>query len=288
MSGTTRQILDAYGLAPSKKRGQNFLVHERTARAIVQKASFAADDHIVEVGVGLGALTVCLANDVKQVTGFEIDRGIIRYHHEQQTLPSNVELIHADILKTDFAALREHVGRPLKIISNLPYSISNPFIFALIDNRTCVERVVILLQKEVADRLQAGPGTKEYGVPTIMLQSCATVTALMHIDPAEFHPRPKVESSLIRVDFNKPAIADETFAWLRATVRAAFSSRRKTVINNLLSSLSLPQEQYRDKAAKKQCLINVLETSSIRPEVRAERIEIKQFQKLAEALSTLA
>lgn len=288
MNGTTRQILDEYGLAPSKKRGQNFLVHERTARAIVQKASFAADDHIVEVGVGLGALTVCLAQEVENVTGFEIDRGIVRYHHEQQTLPPNVEIIHEDILKTDFTALREHIGQPLKIISNLPYSISNPFIFTLIDNRVRIERAVILLQKEVADRLQAHPGTKEYGVPTIMLQSCATVTGLLHIDPAEFHPRPKVDSSLVGVDFNKTAIGDEAFTWLRATVRAAFSSRRKTVINNLLSSLPLPQKQYRDKAAKRQCILDILDTCSIRPDIRAERIEIEQFQKIAQALSTLA
>lgn len=288
MSRTTRKTLDEYGLAPSKKRGQNFLVHQSTARRIVEKASFSDDDHIIEVGVGLGALTFELAETVDRVTGFEIDRGLIRYHHEQQTLPGNVELIHADILKADFVSLKNQIGTPLRIISNLPYSISNPFIFVLIDNRNCIEQSIILLQKEVADRLQAVPGTKDYGVPTILLQSCATVTGLMHIGPAEFHPRPKVDSSLIRVEFNKEFISDETFSWLRSTVRAAFSSRRKTIVNNLLASLQFPQEHLQDKAQKKQVILDVLKAASIKPDIRAERIELAQFQELAQAFSSLA
>ena len=288
MCGNTRQKLDEYGLAPSKKRGQNFLVHKRTARDIVQKASFSREDHVIEVGVGLGALTECLAERAAHVTGFEIDRGIIRYHRDRQTLPANVELIHADILKTDFALLREKIGKPLRIISNLPYAISSPFIFVLIDNRRHIDQAVILLQKEVADRLQACPGTKEYGVPTILLQSCALVSELMQVGPAEFHPRPRVVSSLIRVEFNRSTIGDESFSWLRATVRAAFSSRRKTIVNNLLASLSLPHEKYRDKAAKKQCILGILERAFIRPDMRAERIEIEQFQNLANMFQELA
>lgn len=286
MSGTTKQTLEDYGLAPSKKRGQNFLVHQHTARAIVHKAAFSADDAIVEVGVGLGALTICLADEVARVVGFEIDRGIIRYHQDKQALPDNVEIIHADILKTDFTALSEQIGRPLKILSNLPYSISNPFIFVLIDNRQHIEQAVILLQKEVADRLNASSGTKDYGVPTILLQCCATVTQLMHVGPAEFHPRPNVDSALIRVEFNKPLIPDEQFSWLRATVRGAFSSRRKTILNNLLSSLPLSFDRYPDKAAKKRCILDALETASIRPDTRAERLEIEQFQELAKTLSS--
>lgn len=287
MSGSTRQILEAYGLAPSKKRGQNFLVHHHTARKIVQKAAFLRGDHIVEVGVGLGALTICLAEEVARVTGFEIDRGIIGYHQTRKSLPDNVELVHADILKTDFALLQKEIGKPLKIISNLPYSISHPFVFVLIDNRRCIDQAVILLQKEVADRLQATPGTKDYGVPTILLQSCATVTGLMHIGPAEFHPRPQVDSSLIRVEFHHNGLSNESFSWLRATVRAAFSSRRKTIVNNLLSSLPLPHERYRDRTAKKQCILEILERASIRPETRAERIEIEQFQALAKTFGNV-
>lgn len=287
MSGTTRQALEKYGLAPSKKRGQNFLVHRSTAQAIVRKAGFAAEDHVVEVGVGLGALTVCLAKEVAHVTGFEIDRGIVRYHHQEQTLPDNVDIIHADILKADFAELHHRIGKPLRIISNLPYSISNPFIFVLIDNREYIDKGVILLQKEVADRLEARPATKDYGIPTILLQSCASVKRLMHIGPAEFHPRPKVDSTLICVEFSSGGFDTETFSRLRAIVRAAFSSRRKTVVNNLLSSLSLPQRRYRDKAAKRKVIVDMLETASIKPDMRAERIEIEQFQKLAESFRDL-
>jgi len=288
MNKTTRETLQKYGLAPSKQRGQNFLVHERTARTIVKKAGFTADDHVVEVGVGLGALTTILAETAGQVTGFEIDRGIIRYHQEQKLLPANVELIHADILKTDFQALREKIGHPLKIISNLPYSISNPFIFVLVDNRTLIESAVILLQKEVADRLQAAPGNKDYGIPSVLLQSCATVTGLMNINPAEFHPRPNVDSSLIRVKFSPSGYDDKIFTVLRALVRAAFSARRKTLINNLLSSLPPLRDHHQDKAVKKQWLLEVLDAAGIRHDIRAERIEVEQFRKLAEIVRDAA
>ncbi|MCG6930050.1 MAG: 16S rRNA (adenine(1518)-N(6)/adenine(1519)-N(6))-dimethyltransferase RsmA [Desulfofustis sp.] len=288
MNGHARRTLEEYGLAPSKRRGQNFLVHQGTARAIVSKASFSKDDHVIEIGVGLGALTCCLAEAVARVTGFEVDRGIIRYHQEQKTLPANVELVHEDILKADFSRMRERIGRPLRIISNLPYSISNPFIFVLIDNRRHIEQAVVLLQKEVADRLQAMPGSKEFGVPSILLQSCARVTALMHVGPAEFYPRPKVDSSLIRIEFNDVPISDERYTWLRAVVRAAFSSRRKTVLNNLLASLSLPQQEFSDQPAKRRYLQSVLERVSIKSDIRAERIEISKFKELAKELSETA
>ena len=284
MTANTRDILAGYGLAPSKKRGQNFLKHRSTAVRIVAKAEFTKEDHILEVGVGLGALTLCLAEQVAQVTGIEIDRGIVAYLQQTDKLPDNVTLLHEDVLKSDFKSLHQKIGKPLKIISNLPYSISNPFIFKLIDNRTLIERVVILLQKEMAQRLTAAPNTKEYGIPSVLLQSCAEVRKLMEVGAAEFHPRPKVDSLLIEIRFNSIKISDDQFKALRDTVRAAFSSRRKTLSNNLTASLPNDLCGTTDKSRKREFVLASLVAAGLKPDIRAENITIEQFRLLARQL----
>ena len=284
MTANTRDILAGYGLAPSKKRGQNFLKHRSTALRIVAKAEFTKEDHIMEVGVGLGALTLCLAEQVAQVTGIEIDRGIVAYLQQTDKLPDNVTLLHEDVLKSDFKSLHQKIGKPLKIISNLPYSISNPFIFKLIDNRTLIERVVILLQKEMAQRLTAPPNTKEYGIPSVLLQSCAEVRQLMEVEAAEFHPRPKVDSLLIEIRFDSGKISDDQFKALRNTVRAAFSSRRKTLRNNLTASLPNDLCGTTDKSRKREFVHASLEAAGLEPEIRAENITVEQFRLLARHL----
>lgn len=284
MTANTRDILAGYGLAPSKKRGQNFLKHRSTAVRIVAKAEFTKEDHIMEVGVGLGALTLCLAEQVAQVTGIEIDRGIVAYLQQTDKLPDNVTLLHEDVLKSDFKSLHQKIGKPLKIISNLPYSISNPFIFKLIDNRTLIERVVILLQKEMAQRLTAAPNTKEYGIPSVLLQSCAEVRQLMQVEAAEFHPRPKVDSLLIEIRFDSGKISDDQFKALRDTVRAAFSSRRKTLSNNLTASLPNDLCGTTDKSRKREFVLASLQAAGLKPDIRAENITVEQFRLLARHL----
>jgi 16S rRNA (adenine1518-N6/adenine1519-N6)-dimethyltransferase len=273
MTANTRDILAGYGLAPSKKRGQNFLKHRSTALRIVAKAEFTKEDHIMEVGVGLGALTLCLAEQV-----------IVAYLQQTDKLPDNVTLLHEDVLKSDFKLLHQKIGKALKIISNLPYSISNPFIFKLIDNRTLIERVVILLQKEMAQRLTAPPNTKEYGIPSVLLQSCAEVRQLMEVGAAEFHPRPKVDSLLIEIRFDSGKISDDQFKPLRDTVRAAFSARRKTLSNNLTASLPNDLCGATDKSRKREFVLASLEAAGLKPDIRAENITVEQFRLLARNL----
>ena len=285
MFGKTKTALQSHGLAPSKKRGQNFLIHQATAQAIVDVASFNTDDHIIEVGVGLGALTVVLARQVAGVIGIEIDRGIIEYHRKEKILPDNTQLLHQDILKTDFTSFSGLATEPYKIISNLPYSISNPFIFKLIENKHLIEQVVILLQKEVADRLIAAPRTKEYGIPTVLLGSCATVTNLMRISASEFHPQPKVDSQLIRIVFDKNELSDDICNIHRTIVRAAFSARRKTLMNNLLSSESLVSGN--DKTERKTKILRVFESVGLSADIRAEALTIEQFHLLALSFADL-
>jgi 16S rRNA (adenine1518-N6/adenine1519-N6)-dimethyltransferase len=277
MTPNTRDILAGHGLAPSKKRGQNFLKHRSTALRIVDQAGFSREDHIIEVGVGFGALTLCLAERVSRVTGIEIDRGIVAYLEGSELLPANVELLHQDILKSDFSVFHKRTGRPLKIISNLPYSISNPFIFKLIDSRTLIDRAVLLLQKEMAERLNASPHSKEYGIPSVLLQSCAEVRPLMVVGAAEFHPRPQVDSSLIEIKFDPGRITDALFGALRSTVRAAFSSRRKTLVNNLIASLPADLLGSADKAQKRALLVKGLAEHGLKPDIRAENLSVKEF-----------
>ncbi len=284
--GKTKQSLQTHKLAPKKRFGQNFLVHRKTAEAIVQAGGVCKEDMIVEVGVGLGALTIPLAEAAGHVFGLEIDSGIIRFHQEEQDLPANVTLMHEDVLKTDFNVLAGQCGGPLKIMANLPYSISNPFLFKLIENHEQVAWATIMLQKEVAQRLMAQPGTKEYGVPTVMLQSCATVKPLMTLKPGEFHPRPKIDSVVVRIDFSAdterirqlPAYNQKIF---RHIVRAAFGQRRKTLLNTLCSAELFDSLPEISKAEGKELTGKVINAAGISPGIRAENLVLEDFVRLA-------
>jgi 16S rRNA (adenine1518-N6/adenine1519-N6)-dimethyltransferase len=287
--GKTRAALQQHNLAPKKKFGQNFLVHRHTAEAIVRAGQVGPDDVIVEVGVGLAALTLPLAQSVRHVFGIEIDSGIVRFHEQEQDLPDNVTLIHQDILKADFPELVRRCGGRLKIIANLPYSISNPFVFKLIDNRQHVERATIMLQKEVADRLVAAPGSKDYGIPSVLLQSCASVKKLMTLSPAEFHPQPKVDSVVIRIQFNPPPVlgaqgppaGDEEL--FQRIVRAAFSQRRKTILNTLSGAGIFSTLAITDKAEIKELTEQTISSAGLSPLLRPEVLPLQSFYDLTRA-----
>lgn len=200
-----------------------------------------AEDTVVELGVGFGALTLPLAATVRRVVGLELDAGLIRCHREEGILPANVELVHQDLLQADFAALAADTGGRLMIVANLPYSVSNPLLFKLMESREAMAGAVLMLQKEVADRLTASPGTKEYGILTVLLAACATVTPLLHVGPEQFHPRPKVDSVVVRLDFEPPPerarrLPPYDRLLLHQVVKGAFQQRRKTLLNGLASA----------------------------------------------------
>ena len=279
-TGSTQHLLKRQGLTPHKKLGQNFLVHERTPKRIADLAGLHPDDRVIEVGVGLGALTRPLAAACAHVVGLEADAGIVRLHREQQDLPANVELIHADVLKVDLASLAAP-GRKLKIVANLPYSISSPFLFRLIDHAELMDFAVVMLQKEMALRLMARPGTKEYGVPTVLFAACAEVRPLLTVDPAEFHPRPKVDSLVIRIAFQPQparvqALGDFDRALMARIVHAAFGQRRKTLLNGLAGAGLRP-----DKATLARCI----EACGLIPSIRAETLSLEDFVRLSRALA---
>jgi len=275
--GDIKKILKSGKLAPSKQRGQNFLVNPRTAEAIVAKAGVTKDDTIIELGVGLGSLTLPLATKAKKVYGIEVDNGIINWHEEQKILPPNVELIHQDLLKSDFKKLAEISGGRLKIIANLPYSISNPLIFKLLENRDIMEYAVLMLQKEVGQRLQAGPGTKTYGVLSVLLGAYATTGIVMNVGPGQFHPRPKVDSVVAKITFwptpeKVKALPEHDYGLLKKLINASFQQRRKTLFNSLSSS-NIP-------GTDKVNLAIVLEKAEIDRKIRPERLSVEDFVRL--------
>ena len=287
-----RTTLKKHRLAPKKRFGQNFLVHKRTAEEIVRAADISQKDIVVEVGVGLGALTIPLARCARHVFGFEIDKGIIEFHEEQGDLPENVTLVHQDILKTDFDDLHRKCGGDLIIIANLPYSISNPFIFKMLDNVHLISRATIMLQKEVAERLTASPNSKEYGIPTVLLGTCASVKKLMTLKPAEFHPRPKIDSIVINIDFSKipQIIADLPHfdnRFFTRVVRVAFSQRRKTLLNTLSSGGFFMEFTDNNKALNKKYTREAIESAKTDPLIRAESLGIPDFVQLANSFMRL-
>jgi len=194
--------LKQHKLDPKKRFGQNFLVNKNISEKIVKLAGINPDDTIIELGVGLGALTTHLAKSCKKVIGLEIDSGIIRYHKEEGSLPDNVTLLHQDILQADFSKLASEAGGRIKIIANLPYSISNPLLFKLTLHRDEMDWAVLMLQKEVAQRLAANMGTKDYGILTVRMAACASTQKLLDFGPQHFTPRPKVDSQVVRISFH--------------------------------------------------------------------------------------
>lgn len=275
----TKTILREQGLAAHKKLGQNFLVHRHTAERIVVLAGITNEDTILEVGVGLGALTTPLAKQAKKVIGIEADSGIVQWHRDQQDLADNVTLIHEDILKTDLQNIAAQHGR-LKIVANLPYSISSPFLFRLIDHRDIVDWAVVMLQKEVAQRLMAEPGTKQYGVPSVLFAGCAAIEPLLQVKPGEFHPKPKVDSMVIRITFTplpKKLKNIPEFDWhlFKKIVNICFAQRRKTLLNGLAAG---------GFEADKKKLAEIIENAGISPTIRAEKLTFEKFVDLSNSV----
>ncbi|ADH85322.1 16S rRNA (adenine(1518)-N(6)/adenine(1519)-N(6))-dimethyltransferase RsmA [Desulfurivibrio alkaliphilus] len=274
-----KKLLTERGLAPSKQLGQNFLIQPVLAERIVTAGGITPDDTVVELGVGLGALTRPLAATAARVIGLEIDAGIIKYHREHQGLPANVELRHQDLLRADFAALAAEVGTRLKIMANLPYAVTNPLLFKLVEQRRAIRQAVLMIQKEVAQRLTARPGSKEYGVLTVLLGTCATVQRLLEVGPGNFYPRPKVDSVVIAINFHEQpaALTEVDFALLRRVVDSAFRQRRKTLLNSLSAGAGLGLDRNQTAAA--------LAAAGIDPRFRAENLDTEDFLRLTKAVS---
>jgi 16S rRNA (adenine1518-N6/adenine1519-N6)-dimethyltransferase len=273
-----KRLLNKSDLKAKKSLGQNFLTDLSTARMIVEKSHLEPDDMVLEIGAGLGALTIPVAKTVKHVHAVEKDSSLVPILENQLSSShiTNVTILNQNILNLNLQELFEKSGKKFIVMGNLPYNISSQVLVYLIKNRRFVNQAILMFQKELAERISAPPGGKDYGRLSVMLQYCATVKTLTDIKATVFFPRPKVDSSVIEVRFHEqlhfPAL-DEKF--LFDVIKAAFGKRRKTLKN------ALSQSQLSLKSPE---ILTGLEISGIDPFRRAETLSIKEFVHLANTL----
>jgi 16S rRNA (adenine1518-N6/adenine1519-N6)-dimethyltransferase len=262
------------GLAPKKWMGQNLLVDPLTLNRIVDAADIESGQAVVEIGAGLGALTAALVDRGAEVWALEIDAGFFRALEQKLGQAPRVRLVHADALDYDFRSLAAQLGR-LRVVANLPYSVSSRLIFQFCEHRDVFGALTALLQKEVAERLIASPGTRDYGVLTVMLALNATVELLFDVPPRAFYPVPEVTSTLVRITFpDQPPIEVSDRALAARLVKACFAARRKTLRNNLKASpvAGVPGELILDAACD----------AGIDLSRRAETLAAEEFAKLTD------
>jgi 16S rRNA (adenine1518-N6/adenine1519-N6)-dimethyltransferase len=273
-----KTVLRRLGLRPEKARGQNFLIHPHQARRIVDALELAPPDLVVEVGPGLGALTVFLAEHAKRVVALEVDPHLAAYLKEELFAgESRVEVLCQDVLRFDFLQLAREAGSPLVVVGNLPYQITSPLLFKLAEEKAAITRSVLMMQQEVGARLTAQPGTKDYGILSVLLQYHVALTRLFSLGPANFYPPPQVTSVVMRLMPREPEAKarDETF--FAQVVKAAFATRRKTLRNTLAvrgEALGLPAAE----------VLVVLEQLAIDPGRRGETLTVTDFVHLSNEL----
>lgn len=270
-----RALLAAHNIIPKKYLGQNFLTNPSIAGMIVERSEILPDDVVLEIGAGLGALTIPTALKARKVFAIEKDHfitAILRVEMIANHL-LNVEVIEKDFLKLDLNVVLKNVGHKIVVMGNLPYNISSQVLVQLVSFREMINRAVLMFQKELAQRITASPGSKSYGRLTVMLKYCSDIKKIADIKASSFYPKPKVDSEVLEIRFKKEPVYladDETF--LYRVVKAAFGNRRKTLKNALFAS-GLGIEANHAKA--------VLEHSDIDPNRRAETLNIEEFVRLS-------
>lgn len=267
---------------PSKRLGQHFLRDRGIIHRIIARARFAESDDVLEIGSGLGALTLPLARCVNHLFAVEKDSRLTTMLSERISLKGlkNVTLINEDILTFDFTNLGPPGSGGIKVIGNLPYNISSPVLEKLMENRDRVTRAVLMFQRELAERLTASPGNRDYGAMTVSLQYHCRIVPLLEVPKEAFYPKPKVGSMVLDLDFERPhPVRAEDESLFRKVVKAAFAHKRKTLLNSLSATLT----DYR-----KEDILKVLETCSVDPGLRAEALDIDNFLCLTTAFASLS
>ncbi len=258
---------------PKKALGQNFLVDENVIGAIVEGSGVGPEDTVIEIGPGRGALTVPLARAAERVVAIELDGDVIPVLRTNLAATDllNVTIRNEDVLETDLAALT--VPGRTRVVGNLPYYITTPILLKLLESRVAFESVTVMMQREVADRVLAVPGSKEYGVLSVSVQYFAEARRIVEVDRTSFRPVPNVDSTVLRLDLRKePAVRPLSEADYFKVVKAAFSQRRKTLANSLLT-LGL----------EKDAVLAILKRAAVDPTRRAETLSLKEFAALSDA-----
>lgn len=279
----TIEIIQKYSFAFQKKFGQNFLIDPRVLDKIITAAGVTKDDMVLEIGPGIGTMTQYLAEAARQVVAVEIDPGLIPILNETLEAYGNITVLNEDILKVDIRQLVERYngGRPIKVVANLPYYITTPIIMGLFEGDVPIDNITVMVQKEVADRMQTGPGSKDYGALSLAVQYYAEPYIVANVPPNCFIPRPGVGSAVIRLTrHEKPPVDVVDPPLMFKLIRASFNQRRKTLQNGLNNSSELPYS--------KEQIAEAIASLGVSPTIRGEALTLGQFAQLANYFSATA
>jgi len=275
----TIEILQKYDFHFRKNLGQNFLIDTHVLEKIISAAEITKDDFVLEIGPGIGTMTQYLCESARRVVAVEVDPKLIPILEETLSAYDNVTVLNEDVLKIDLMELakQHNDGRPVKIVANLPYYITTPIIMGLFEAHVPLESITVMVQKEVAERMQAAPGTKEYGALSLAVQYYARAEVMANVPPNCFMPRPKVGSAVIRLTCHKkPPVVVEDEVLLFRVIRASFNQRRKTLTNGLGNDATL-------EVTKEQA-VRALEKMGLPPTIRGERLALQEFAQLSNLL----
>ena len=278
----TIAVLQKYNFVFQKKFGQNFLIDTHVLDKIIRAAEITKDDFVLEIGPGIGTMTQYLACAAGKVAAVEIDRALIPILEDTLDGYDNVTIINNDILKVDIAKLaeEENGGRPIKVVANLPYYITTPIIMGLFEKHVPLKSITVMVQKEVADRMQTGPGSKDYGALSLAVQYYAEPYIVANVPPNCFMPRPKVGSAVIRLErYEKPPVEVRDEKLMFRIIRASFNQRRKTLANGLKNSPELDFTKEETEAA----ILSLGKGAS----VRGEALTLEEFAKLSDKLTEM-
>ena len=278
----TIEVLQKYGFVFQKRFGKNFLIDTHVLERIIEASEITKDDFVLEIGPGIGTMTQYLAEAAREVTAVEIDDALIPILKDTLKEWDNVTVLHGDILKTDIRKIADekNQGRPIKVVANLPYYITTPIIMGLFESHVPVDSITVMVQKEVADRMQTGPGSKDYGALSLAVQYYAEPKIVANVPPNCFMPRPKVGSAVIRLTRHQnPPVTTLDEKLMFRLIRASFNQRRKTLSNSLKNSQELPYSKEEVEAAITECGLPL--------NIRGEALTLEQFARLSDTFSKL-
>ena len=277
----TIAVLQKYNFNFQKKFGQNFLIDTHVLDKIIRSANITKEDFVLEIGPGIGTMTQYLCESAREVVAVEIDKNLIPILSDTLSEYDNVTVINEDILKVDLNKLAQEKngGKPIKVVANLPYYITTPIIMGLFESHVPVESITVMVQKEVADRMQVGPGTKDYGALSLAVQYYAKPEIVANVPPNCFMPRPKVGSAVIRLTCHEqPPVKVNIEALMFRLIRASFNQRRKTLVNGLNNSSEVH--------VPKDVIAKAIEEMELSPSIRGEALTLEQFAQLSNLIES--
>ena len=275
----TIQVLQKYGFNFQKKFGQNFLIDANILENIIEAAEVTKEDCVLEIGPGIGTMTQYLAEHAREVIAVEIDKNLIPILGDTLSAYDNVTVINEDNLKVDIKKIvqERNAGKPIKVVANLPYYITTPIIMGLFESHVPLDSITIMVQKEVADRMQVGPGTKDYGALSLAVQYYAKPKVMLTVPASCFMPRPNVDSAVIKLTrYQDLPVKAQDEKFMFDVIRASFNQRRKTLVNGLTNATGLK--------VTKMSVLSALERMQLPETIRGEALTLEQFAQLADIL----